>query len=80
MTEEIPINKGVKQSVLYIADSSHYMYRRHVKIWNSFVGPGIFLKGMFLNFILYADDMVIIEDSENKLQKSLYILNRLGDE
>jgi hypothetical protein len=30
----------------------------------------------YLNTLFFADDQVIIEDSEDKLQKSVYILNQ----
>ena len=37
------------------------------------------LKGnLFLNTLLFADDLVIIQDSEDKLQKSVYILNQMS--
>jgi len=31
---------------------------------------------LYLNTLLFADDQVIIQDSEDKLQKSVYILNQ----
>ena len=37
------------------------------------------LKGnLYLNTLLFADDQVIIQDSEDKLQKSVYILNQMS--
>jgi hypothetical protein len=39
---------------------------------------GIVLKrNLYLNTLLFADDQVIIQDSEDKLQKSVYILNQM---
>jgi hypothetical protein len=32
---------------------------------------------LYRNILLFADDQVIIQDSEDKLKKSVYILNQL---
>jgi len=37
-------------------------------------------RNLYLNTLLFADDQVIIQDSEDKLQKSLYILNQMRKE
>ena len=37
-----------------------------------------FLYYVYLNTLLFADDQVIIQDSEDKLQKSIYILNQMS--
>jgi len=34
-------------------------------------------RNLYLNTLLFADDPVIIQDSEDKLQKSVYILNQM---
>jgi len=34
-------------------------------------------RNLYLNTLLFADDQVIIQDSEDKLQKSVYILNQM---
>jgi len=40
---------------------------------------GIMLKrNVYLNTLLFADDQVIIQESEDKLQKSVYILNQMS--
>jgi len=33
-------------------------------------------RNLYLNTLLFADDQVIIQDSEDKLQKSVYLLNQ----
>jgi hypothetical protein len=35
-------------------------------------------RNIYLNTLLFTDDQVIIQDSEDKLQKSVYILNQLS--
>jgi len=35
---------------------------------------------LYLNTSLFADDQVIIQDSEHKLQKSVYILNQMSND
>jgi len=37
-------------------------------------------RNLYLNTLLLADDQVIIQDSEDKLQKSVYILNQMSTE
>jgi len=34
-------------------------------------------RNLYLNTLLFADDQVVIQDSEDKLQKSVYILNQI---
>jgi len=35
-------------------------------------------RNIYLNTLLFADDQIIIQDSEDKLQKSVYILNQMS--
>ena len=43
------------------------------------VDPGIVLKrNLYLNTLLFADDQVIKQDSEDKLENSVYILNQIS--
>jgi len=43
--------------------------------WKHKVDASIMLKSnLYLNTLLFADDQAIMQDSEDKLQKSVYIL------
>jgi len=45
--------------------------------WKHKADVGIMLKrNVYLNTLLFADDQVIIQDSEGKLHKCVYILNQ----
>ena len=47
--------------------------------WKHKVDVGIMLKrNLYLNTLLFADDQVIIQEFEDKLQKSVYILNQMS--
>ena len=35
-------------------------------------------KNKYLNILMFADDLAIIQNNENELQRSVYILNQLG--
>jgi hypothetical protein len=35
-------------------------------------------RNLYLNTFLFADDQVVTQDSEDKLQKSVYILNQMS--
>ena len=35
-------------------------------------------RNLYLNTLLFADDQVIIQDSEDKLQKCVYVLNQMN--
>jgi hypothetical protein len=40
----------------------------------------MFKRNLYLNTLLFADDQVIIQDSEDKLQKSVYILSQMSND
>jgi len=35
-------------------------------------------RNIYLNTLIFADDQAIIQDSEDKLQKSVYLLNQMS--
>ena len=77
--EKIYINQGVQQGcnlspalfIIYLDDL--------LRNWKHKVDAGIVLKrNFYLNTLLFADDQVIIQDSEDKLQISVYVLNQMS--
>ena len=47
--------------------------------WKLKAEDGIMLKrNLYINTLFFADDQVIIQDSEDKLQKYVYILNQMS--
>ncbi len=45
------------------------------------IDRGVQLKGSFyINSILYADDKVVLQETENKLQMSIFILKNILEE
>jgi len=77
--EKLFINQGVRQGCnlspavfdVYIDDL--------LRNWKRKADAGIMLKrNLYLNTLLFADDQVIIQDFEDKLQKSVYILNQIS--
>jgi hypothetical protein len=47
--------------------------------WKHKADDGILLKrNLYLNTLLFADDQIFIQDSEDELQKSVYILNQMS--
>jgi len=77
--KEICINQGVRQGcnpspalfIIYIDDL--------LRNWKHKVDTGIVLKrNFYLNTLLFADEQVIMQDSEDKLQKSVCVLNQMS--
>lgn len=80
-SEPIKINQGVRQGCslsptlfcIYIDDL--------INKWKNEVTPGIFItRNKYVNILLYADDIVIIQNSEENLQRSVYKLSQIGKE
>ena len=70
------IYKGVRQGC-NLSPAVFSIYIDDVlRNWKNKVDACVVLKrNLYLNTLLSADDQVIIKDTEDKLQKSLYILN-----
>lgn len=81
VSEEIPTNQGVRQGCplspalfnIYIDD----IMRR----WRTLAAKGFRISGdTFLNMILFADDLLIIQNTEDDLQQSVYKLGIVCEE
>ena len=73
------INQGVRRGCnLSPALFNIYIYNL-LRNWKHKVDAGVILeRNLYLNTLLFADDQIIIQDSEDKLQKSVYILNQMS--
>ncbi len=50
------------------------------RTWKLNIDRDIYFRKIFLNSILYADDKVIIQDTEDKMQMAVYKLNQTAIE
>ena len=72
--EKVYINQGCNLSPAVFNVCMDDLLRN----WKHKVDAGIVPKrNLYLNTLLFADDQVVIQDSEDKLQKSVYILNQI---
>jgi len=56
-----------------------FILSRWLRNWKHKADAGIVLKrNLYLNTLLFADDQVIIQDSEDEFQKSVYILDQMS--
>jgi len=75
--DKIYINQGVRQGC-NLSPALFTIYTDDfLRNWKHNADAGIMLKrNLYLNSLLFTHDQVIIQDSENKLQKSVYILKQ----
>lgn len=78
LTEDIPTNKGVRQGCSLSPTLFNIYMDDMFRTWKLNVDPGIYFKKTFLNSLLYADDKVIIQDSEDKMQMAVYKLHQIA--
>ena len=79
--DKIYINQGVRQGCSLSPALFNIYMDDLLRNWKHRVDAGIMLKRNFhINTVLFADDQVIIQDTEDKLQKLVYILHQLSKE
>jgi hypothetical protein len=77
-TEKIPVNKGLKQGcVLSPLLFSLYISELSKELEAS--GLGVRVGGIIIPGLFFADDMVLLAQSEEDLQKLLHIAAKFGD-
>jgi len=77
--DKIYINQGVRQW----CNLSPALFNNYIddllRNWKHKADGGLMLKrNFYFNTLLFAGDQVIIQDSEDKLQKSVYMLNQMS--
>ena len=77
--DKIYINQGVRQGC-NLSPVIFNIYIDHLlRNWKHKADAGIMLKrNLYLNTLLFAGDQVIMQSSEDKLPKSVYILNQMS--
>ena len=77
--EKIYINQGVWQGCNLSPALFNFYIDHLLRNWKYKADAGIALnRNLYLNTLLFANDQIIIQNTEDKLQKSLYILNQLS--
>lgn len=77
-TQQEITNQGVRQGCSLSPTLFNIYMDVIIRDWKRVIPPGINIgKGTCLNTLLYADDQVIIQETEDDLQLSLYRLNQI---
>ena len=76
--EKICINQGLGQGCNLSPALFNIYIKGLLRNWKHKANAGILLKrNLYLNTLLFADDQVFIQDSEDELKKSVSILNQM---
>ncbi|KAJ4431803.1 hypothetical protein ANN_20408 [Periplaneta americana] len=71
LTREIEINIGLRQGCS-LSPTLFNIYA--IRQWKILVDPGILIdRGININILVFADDMIVIQDTETKLHKAVFI-------
>ena len=77
--DKISINQAVRQGCNLSPSLFNIYIGDLLRNWKHKAGTGIKLKiNIYLNTLLFSDDQIITQDSEDKLQKSVYLLNQMS--
>ena len=80
-TDEIKINQGVRQGCSLSPTLFNIYIDDVLKKWQSKEYPGVQLdRHTYLSTLLFADDKIIIQESEDKLQLAVHRLNQICPE
>ena len=81
ITEELKTNQGLKQGCSLSPILFNIYLDEILKEWKQKVHKGINLgRSRTLNVLMFADDIVLIFDTEDRLQKAVYELNKICKE
>lgn len=80
-TNKIKTNQGLRQGCGLSPTLFNIYIDDVVKLWKPQINPGIKLReGTNLNSLIYADDLTIIQNNEDDLQRSIYRLKILCED
>jgi hypothetical protein len=81
LTKTLTTNKGVRQGCCLLPTLINIYIDDMLCTWKDQIISGIWLiKNICIRSILYADDMVIIQESEYELQRDIFKLNKITEE
>jgi hypothetical protein len=73
-------NQGVRQGCLLSPVLFNLYIDEITRIWSKELKTSKYFKELICNTILFADDQVIISDTEDNLQKAVYLLYKKSKE
>jgi hypothetical protein len=77
-SEDIKINQGVRKDCSLSPTLFNIYFDDVIREWKTRSNPGIWLKETAaLNTLLFADDQIIIQESKDELQRSIFYLNNI---
>lgn len=77
-SEEILTNKGVRQVCPMSPTLFNIYINNIIQNWKQKIDAGIKItRGKILNILLYADDVVLIQETEDDLQRSIHHLHQI---